>query len=132
MAELLADDTLASLISECLAAVEVLHELLAEDSFGELGRERVKPGKNWGLWFMHNYFAICIKLIAPNYMNTLVTTALNSIIITHCASRVAMSKSVVHPLMCLQSRIRANEHISRSSLRWSRTASSSMHLRNYG
>ena len=48
MAELLADDTLASLISECLAAVEVLHELLAEDSFGELGRERVKPGKKLG------------------------------------------------------------------------------------
>ena len=48
MAELLADDTLGPLISECPAAVEVLHELLAEDSFGELWRERVELRKPRG------------------------------------------------------------------------------------
>ena len=49
MAELSADRNLAPLISERLAAVEILHELLTEDSFSELGRERVKPGIKEGI-----------------------------------------------------------------------------------
>ena len=42
MAELVAENTLASLIPQCLAAVEILHEFLAKDNFCQLGRERIK------------------------------------------------------------------------------------------
>ena len=42
MAELVAKNTLTSLIPQRLAAVEILHEFLAKDNFCQLGQERIK------------------------------------------------------------------------------------------
>ena len=52
MAELVAENTFASLIPQCLAAVEILHEFLAKDNFCQLGRERIKSETTSGFYIL--------------------------------------------------------------------------------
>ena len=55
MAELVAKNTLTSLIPQRLAAVEILHEFLAEDNFCQLGRERIKSEITSGFYILRGH-----------------------------------------------------------------------------
>ena len=59
MAELIAENTLTSLIPQCLAAVEILHEFLAKDNFCQLGRERIKSEITSGFYLLLGCASAC-------------------------------------------------------------------------
>ena len=70
MAELVAENTFASLIPQCLAAVEILHEFLAKDNFCQLGRERIKSETTSGLYILRGppFEQKCRKKIHATYL----------------------------------------------------------------